>query len=306
VAPVSIALDPSFRFASPVDASAYGEYRRIHGPSAGSAAARWSARIASDGSSGFSPDPDRYTLYGSWSCPLSHRATIQIRLNGLSELVSVSYVDRFRDGRGWAFRESTGPDHVNRFALLREAYEATEAGFDGDVSIPVLWDRLSGRIVSNDPDGIDLDLATVLADLSPCRVDTYPIALRDAIDELHEEIRALSRTIPRAVYEDSAKCELRSAMAELDRRLSAQRYLLGSRITTADIRLWVLLVRFDAGPNAHGAAGPRLSTFANLWAYARDLYKRPAMRETTDFAAFAAPLTRVPDWESPTDRSGGG
>jgi putative glutathione S-transferase len=42
----------------------------------------------------------------------------------------------------WAFREGPGHglDSVNGFALLREAYEATEPGYDGHISVPLLWD----------------------------------------------------------------------------------------------------------------------------------------------------------------------
>ena len=33
------------------------------------------------------------------------------------------------------------------------------------------------------------------------------------------------------------------------------------------------------------SSGP-LTSYPNLWGYARDLYQRPAFRETTDFGAF--------------------
>jgi len=59
--------------------------------------------------------------------------------------VSLSYVDDVRDGRGWAFRERRGPDPVNGFTFLAEAYEATEPGYDGHVSVPVLWDRQTSK-----------------------------------------------------------------------------------------------------------------------------------------------------------------
>ena len=74
----------------------------------------------------------------------------------------MSVVDPVRDGRGWAFRDGPGytPDPVNGFTLLREAYEATEPGYDGHVSVPVLWDKQTGRIVSNNFPDITIDLGT--------------------------------------------------------------------------------------------------------------------------------------------------
>ena len=84
------------------------------------------------------------------------------KLLGLQEAISLSAVDPVRDGRGWAFRGGPGHslDPVNGFSLLREAYEATEPGYDGHVSVPVLWDRETGRIVSNNFPDITIDLDT--------------------------------------------------------------------------------------------------------------------------------------------------
>ncbi len=74
--------------------------------------------------------------------------------------MSLSYVDDQRDGRGWAFRERRGADPVNGFTLLADAYQATEPGYDGHVSVPVLWDRETGKVVSNNFPDITIDLGT--------------------------------------------------------------------------------------------------------------------------------------------------
>src|SRR5205823_4201054 len=109
------------RYASPIDAAVHGEHRGT-APAAGY---RFTGRL---GTREHPAGPGRYHLYAGWFCPWSHRATIQLALNSLAGIVSVSYVDGLRDGRGWAFRERTGPDHANGFTLLREAYETTEPG----------------------------------------------------------------------------------------------------------------------------------------------------------------------------------
>jgi putative glutathione S-transferase len=281
----------SLGYATPIDASIHGEHR-ITAPTASTC--RFTGRI---GSAEHPAEAGRYHLYAGWFCPWSQRATIQLALNGLAGVVSVSYVDGLRDGRGWAFRAGTGPDPVNGFTLLREVYEATRPGYTGPVSVPVLWDRQVGRVVSNDPATIDVDFATQFRAWAPPDVDTYPIALRSAIDELDRRIGpTVNQRVGRAVYDPATADRLLAAFGDLNTRLAHRRYLLGEVITVADVRLWVTLVRYDAGPNAHGAIGPKLPTYRHLWRYARELYSRPAFRDTTDLAAFTAPFADVPDW----------
>ncbi|MBV9593881.1 MAG: glutathione S-transferase C-terminal domain-containing protein, partial [Actinobacteria bacterium] len=289
-------LPPPENFASSIDAYRYGEYRRVSTPDP-AARYRFADRVTGDGRSGFTAMRDRYHVYVGWFCPLSHRVTIQRALNGLQSQISVSYVDGLRDARGWAFRPATGPDSVNGFSLLHEAYVASDAGYDGPVSIPVLWDRRKRRIVSNDPDAIEHDLAVEFAQIAQTPANTYPLRLRPQIDELTSQIRTFERTVPRAIYWADAKNELRTALRDYDRRLDHAPYLLGDHLTIADIRLWVSLVRYDTGVNAHGAAGPQLRRFDRLWEFCRTLYRRPAFRLTTDFDAFRAPLTPVNGWD---------
>jgi putative glutathione S-transferase len=254
---------------------------------------RFRGRITEDGA--FTARPFRYHVYGGWFCPWTHRIAIIRELAGLRDVVTMSYVDSERDGRGWAFREQYGPDPVNGFTLLREAYEATEEGFDGHVSVPTLWDRFSARVVSNDCDGIGVDLATRFRHLADPVIDTYPVALREQIEDL-------DRRFGPAVHQSGDRDTLLEALEMLDARLSGSRYLLGDRLTQADIRLWVRLVRYDAGPNARRTINPGLHVYPHLWGWARDLYRIPAFRDTTDFGAFTAPGARLPDWSSPTDR----
>ena len=127
---------PTTTFASPVDTERYGEYRVPQHKDDPRPLYRFSGRLTADGSSGFRAEPDRYHLYAGWFCPWAQRVVLELAVNGLTEVIGVSNVDDARDARGWAFRETHGPDPVNGFAFLREAYEATERGFDGHVSVP--------------------------------------------------------------------------------------------------------------------------------------------------------------------------
>lgn len=281
------------QYASPIDAGRHGEHRHI---AAGRPAVA-NGRITADGSSGFRAAPGRYHLYAGWFCPCSHRSTIQIALQGLGDVVSVSYIDGLRDARGWAFRPQTGPDPVNGFTLLRQAYLATRADYVGPVTVPVLWDRETGAIVSSDPDTISRDLAVEFASWSRTPVETYPLALRDPIEELGLVIStSVSRSLSHALYDNVAAQTVRTTLTDFDRRLSLSRFLLGDAITDADIQLWVELVRYDVGVNAQGRVGPALTSYRNLWRYACELSALPAFHSTTDFAAFAAPLTAQLDW----------
>src|SRR6516164_1111898 len=290
--------ESSARYASPVDYDRYGPYGPGRGFDPGQGfhrpRYRFQGRITADGASGFPAAPGRYHLYLGWGCPWAQRTAIVRTLMGLADVVSLSYVDDERDGRGWAFRQRRGPDPVNGFRFLAEAYTATEPGYDGHVSVPVLWDRVTGKVVSNNFPDITIDLGSAFGAWADESVELYPEPLRPAMI---------------------------ATLEELDRRLAGRRLLFGSQITEADIRLWPTLARFDVGYNPMaGVSERRLTDFPNLWAYARDLYQRPAFRDTTDFTSFGG-LTRGPkpsflndgawritveprlaDWDTPSGR----
>jgi putative glutathione S-transferase len=287
------------RLAGPVDLAAYGDYRI---PQDDRPLLRFTGRITDDGE--FTVRPRRYHVYGGWFCPWSQRVAITRDLAGLHDHVTMSYVDGKRDGRGWAFRETYGPDPVNGFTLLRQAYEATEDDFDGHVSVPALWDRVSSKVVSNDCVGIGLDLATRFGHLATPLVETYPSRLRDEIEELDSWLGpAVNHGVGAAAGGDEgARKSLLEAFELLDERLADAHYLLGDALTEADVRLWVTLVRYDVGANADRGINPGLAAYPNLWAYARDLYTIPAFATTTDFAAFTRPGAILPDWKAPAGR----
>ena len=294
---------PAPRYASPADTAVHGEYRIVTRPGDDRPLYRFTGRVTADGSSGFRAEPGRYHLYGGWFCPWSQRVTIERALNGLEGVVSLSFVDGARDGRGWAFRETHGPDPVNGFTLLREAYEATEPGFDGHISTPTLWDRETGRVVSNDFTTIGIDLATQFGEWGN-GANTYPGELRGEIEELDARI---GPTVNRGVGAAATSAEARAALLDtfgwLDARLAEHRYLLGERVTEADVRLFVSLVRYDVQANAARTINAGLAEYPNLWAYARDLHQQPAFASTTDFTTFTARGATLPDWSAPHGRT---
>ncbi|MFC7533312.1 glutathione S-transferase C-terminal domain-containing protein [Actinoplanes sp. GCM10030250] len=273
-------LSARTRLASPVDIAIHGEYRRTP-------ETRFTGRITEDGA--FTARPFRYHVYGGWFCPWTHRVAITRELAGLHDVVTMSYVDDRRDARGWAFRELHGPDPVNGFTLLRQAYEATEENFDGHVAVPMLWDRFSSRVVSTDAAGIGIDLATRFRHLAYTPVNTYPEALRDEIERLDRWIGpAVNHGVTAARHDPAARSALLEAFELLDGRLARSGFLVGGVLTEADVRLWVTLIRFDAGPNADRAINPGLHVYPHLSRYTHRLYELPAFRDTTRFESFSA------------------
>src|SRR5215470_3382786 len=250
-------------------------------------------RITADGSSGYLAVAGRYHLYISWACPWAHRSAIVRKLLGLEDVISLSVVDPVRDGRGWAFREGPGHslDPVNGFEFLSEAYEATEPGYGGHISVPVLWDKRTGRIVSNNFPDITIDLETQFGRWSDPAVQLYPVELRSQIDEINAVIyTSINNGVYRSGFATSqqayheAVTGIFRVLDELEQRLGGRRYLMGASLTEADVRLWVTLARFDAVYYSHFKTNlRRLTDYPNLWAYARDLYSQPAFNQTTNF-----------------------
>jgi putative glutathione S-transferase len=293
-------------YASPADIATHGEYTLNQAPGDTRPIYRFTGRISNDGSTPYPAVADRYHVYSGWFCPWAQRVTLVIELAGLSDTVSVSYVDGKRDARGWAFRETYGPDPVNGFTLLREAYNLTEPDFDGHVSVPTLWDRETGKVVSNDFATLDADLSSQYDVAANGGVELYPAALRSKIDELETWLRAdVNSTAHVATGDGPAAAEaaetLQKAFTQLESRLQGSRFLLGDDVTLADVRLFVTLVRYDAAAAKTGA--PRLSEFAQLWHYARDLYAIDAFTKTTDFDSFGGDGSVVADWQLSVDHS---
>ncbi len=257
---------------------------------------RW---VTAEGGAEFPVEAGRYHLYVSLACPWSHRAVIVRAVKGLDEAIGISYAAPFRDQRGWAFsgaafvEPATGlagdfTDSINGFSLLSEAYEATKPGFADRVTVPVLWDKESGEIVNNESADIVRMFNGDFDPLAREHVDLYPAGLRTQIDELNAFVYdRVNNGVYRAGFARSQKAydeafgALFAALAELEKRLDGQRFLLGSEITEADWRLFPTLVRFDAVYYSHFKCNERrLVDYPNLWSYTRDLYRQPGIAAT--------------------------
>jgi glutathionyl-hydroquinone reductase len=262
---------------------------------------RFRQLVSSDDSSPFPVQAGRYHLYVCRACPWAHRTLIGRALMGLQEAIPVSYVDPIRDERGWEFTGGEYVDPVNGFHLLSEAYTATDPTFDGRVSVPVLWDTQTARIVNNESADILRMQETVFAPLADHPVDLYPEALREQIDALNQEIYD---NVNNAVYKtgfagrqevyDREVSSLFQALDRLDLRLAERRFLFGDTPVETDWRLFTTLVRFDAVYQIHFKCSIRkLDEYKQLWPYARDLYQWPGVAQTVSFDEIRAHYYRT-------------
>jgi putative glutathione S-transferase len=254
---------------------------------------RFTDRITADGSSGWRAEPGRYRLVVSRACPWAHRSIIVRRLLGLEDAISLAVVDPIRDEKGWRFTlDEGGRDPVLGIEYLSEAYHATDPAYAGRVTVPAIVDAESGHVVTNDYPRITLDLSTEWREFHrPGAPDLYPEHLRAEIDEVMEPIyRNVNNGVYRAGFATTQEAydqAYEALFAELDRlavRLTDRRYLLGERLTEADIRLFTTLARFDAVYHGHFKCNRnKLTEQPVLWAYARDLFQTPGIGDTVDF-----------------------
>ena len=248
--------------------------------------------VTEDGSSGYPAVSGRYHLYVSCACPWAHRTIIVRKLKQLEAVIGMTVVDPIRDDRGWAFREGPGHslDPVNGFTFLSEAYTATDLKYGGRVTVPVLWDRNTQRIVSNSDDDIMRMLNSAFNRLTESTLDLYPQDLRADIDRLNDFLyenvndgvyRAGFATSQR-VYENAVR-RLFDALDQLETRLAHQRYLFGQRLVESDWRLFVTLIRFDAVYHGHFKCNlRRIADYPNLFGYLKDLYQFDGVAETVN------------------------
>jgi glutathionyl-hydroquinone reductase len=252
---------------------------------------RFREHITADGSSGFPAASGRYHLYVSLACPWAHRTIIVRRLMGLEDSIGLTIVDPIRDERGWAFTGAPGTelDPLHGFDFLSQVYDLMETG-PHHVSVPVLFDRETNRIVNNESSEIIRMLGSEFDAFTDVRLDLYPEELRDEIDELEGEVYTnvndgvykCGFAGTQAAYEHAVRA-LFGTLDRLESRLDGSRYLHGDRITEADWRLFTTLVRFDPVYHTHFKCNVRLiADYPNLLGFARDLYQVPGVAETVD------------------------
>ena len=193
---------------------------------------------------------------------------------------------------GWTFESGNGviADTANHKKRLHEIYTAAMADYSGRVTVPVLWDKQQQTIVSNESADIIRMFNSAFDGAGALDGDYYPVNKRVEIDTINNKVyHNINNGVYRAGFATTqqayqqAVCDVFETLDELEQRLSRQRYLVGSRLTEADWRLFTTLVRFDAVYVGHFKCNrKRIIDYPVLSNYLRDLYQQPGIAQTVD------------------------
>jgi putative glutathione S-transferase len=239
-----------------------------------------------DGALGFKAEKGRYHLYVSLACPWAHRTLISRQLNQLQDYIDVTVVEPIMLGNGWEL-----DDPLYGFDFLYQLYLKADVNYEGRVTVPVLWDKQTKTIVSNESSEIIRMFDTAFNHLTGNVDDYYPKDLKQEIDTVNARVY---ETINNGVYRagfattqeayETAFSKLFDSLDWVEDMLSKQRYLVGEQLTEADWRLFTTLIRFDAVYFGHFKTNrQRVADYPAMSAYLRELYQVPGVAETVNF-----------------------
>lgn len=241
---------------------------------------------------GFKADPGRYHLYVSLACPWAHRTLIYRALKKLNDVISVDIVHHYMGKDGWTFLKEDGATGDSLFGsnYLHQIYTRADPTYSGRVTVPILWDKKTGTIVSNESSEIIRMLNSAFDEWGDASVDLSPEKLLPAIDEANAWIYpSINNGVYRAGFATTqyayaeAFDDLFKALDKLEDTLSRSRYLVGNQLSEADIRLFTTLIRFDAVYYSHFKCNlRRIEEYPNISNYVRDIYQTPGIAQTVD------------------------
>ncbi|MBP8931530.1 MAG: glutathione S-transferase family protein [Paracoccus sp.] len=282
------------------------------------------------GEGGFAAESGRYHLYVSYACPWAHRTLIFRALKGLASHIDVSVVHPDMLSDGWTFATDfpgTTGDGLFGLPFLRDIYVKADPNASGRVTVPVLWDKVRGRIVSNESAEIIRMFNSAFDGLTGNSANFCPKDLLPQIDAMNEQLYS---TVNNGVYKagfatsqagyDEAIGPLFQTLDWLEEHLAENRYLCGAQVSEADWRLFTTLVRFDPVYHTHFKCNRAwLREYPNLWGWTREMYQWPGVAETVHFDHIVRhyhyshatinpyriiPINPVIDWLEPHGREG--
>lgn len=277
--------------------------------------------ITSDGP--FTPDPGRYHLFVAWNCPWAHRTLLMRAVLGHESAVSISIAKPRRTDQGWVFdTDGEFADTELGVFAVHEVYARQHPAYTGRITVPVLWDKRTEQIVSNESADIVRMFGTVLD--PHCRL--CPPDEQTDIDRWNTLIHSkINNGVYRAGFArtqeayDQAVTDLFAALDQLETHLGVHTTLTGTTLTEADLRLFPTLARFDVAYHyAFKCNLAKLSDYPALWDYARAIYALPGVAETVKPDIYKAgyfsaselrnPLGIIPagpsvDWTRPPGRT---
>ncbi|GAB2213733.1 hypothetical protein Droror1_Dr00018046 [Drosera rotundifolia] len=263
--------------------------------------------ISRNPTSPFPAEPGRYHLYISYACPWASRCYSFLKLKGLEQVISFSVVKskfgKTKEGDdhiGWVFpasgTEEVGarPDPLNGAKSIRDLYELANPNYNmKKYSVPVLWDKKLKTIVNNESSEIIRMFNSEFNDFAANpNLDLYPSHLSSQIDEINEWVYdGINNGVYRCGFAkkqgpyNEAVEKLFEALDKCEDILGEQRYLCGSSLTEADIRLFVTLIRFDEVYVVHFKCNKKMvHEYPNLINYTKDIFQHPGMSSTVNMA----------------------
>jgi putative glutathione S-transferase len=202
---------------------------------------------------------------------------------------------------GWPFAagdEFPGADKEPFYnsTHIKQLYFKANPDYSGRFTVPALWDKKLETIVNNESSEIIRIFNTAFNDLLPedkKAIDLYPSDLAAEIDQINEWVYD---KINNGVYkcgfattQEAYEANVPPLFEALDRVegiLKGKDYLIGDRLTEADVRLYTTIVRFDPVYVGHFKCnmGTIRHDYPNIHRWLRQLYwKNPAFSSTTNF-----------------------
>jgi putative glutathione S-transferase len=239
-----------------------------------------------NGEQGFKAEKGRYHLYVSLACPWAHRTLIFRALKGLQDYIDVTAVEPIMLENGW---ELSDPQYGFDYAY--QLYLKADRSYEGRVTVPILWDKQTQTIVSNESSEIIRMFNTAFNHFTGDLTDYYPENLRSKIDSVNTRVYD---TINNGVYlcgfattqqaYEKAFKALFESLDWVEDILSKQPYLAGEQLTEADWRLFTTLIRFDAVYFGHFKTNrQQIADYPAISNYVREMYQIEGIANTVNF-----------------------
>ena len=265
------------------------------------------------GTADFPPEPGRYHLFVALNCPWCHRVTLARSILGLAGSITMDVAFPNRTGEDdpegpnlWEF----APDRVATLTgqPLAECTRETGTG-EGlrlakqiyrregseEQSVPILYDKVAGRIVNNESAEIIRMLDAHAAALGSKVPETERVRLYPDDPVLRRDAESLNELIYTTINNGAYKAGFSSDQAvyatafegyfatlgKLENRLSDGRpFLTGDSFTEADLRLFPTLYRHDPVYYLRMKLnGARILDYPNLWRWLCRVYAMDGVAE---------------------------
>lgn len=258
----------------------------------------------------FPDEAGRYHLYTGNPCPWCHRVVLAVKVLGLtSNQIGWTVLEdnpRKASRGGWILSKQQPDSIFGGCTDLREIYDTLSPGFKGRCTAPLLVDKKSRKIVSNESSDICrmLNQATLGdADAKEARIDLIPRDLLADIDKTNEWVYCLLNngvyrcgfSTTQSAY-DAASGDVREGLRRCDERLQQTDFLCGSQFSEADVRLLPTMLRFDGAYAPLFKAGGthlRVRDYPALQQWLQRCWRdMPAVRESIDISDACASYYR--------------